>query len=96
MMLFSENINLFNRSAQPNRQTDCQDYYGNNALCTIVHRVVKIATYYIGFRSPIRKGSAFQVSYKNALYKSTVIIINGGRKGQPIVKTFCCYLCKNG
>jgi len=48
MMLVSENINLFNHSArtlqtdrQTDRRTDEQDYYGNTALCTNVHRLVK-------------------------------------------------------
>jgi len=44
VVLVSENINLFNDSArtlQTDRQTDRQDYYGNTALCTNVHRAVK-------------------------------------------------------
>jgi len=51
MMLLSENINLFNHIARTtdrqtdgrtDRQTDRQDYYNNTALCTKVHRAVKI------------------------------------------------------
>jgi len=40
-MLFLEKVNLFNHSAR-NRQTG-YIYYGNTALCTIVHRAVKKA-----------------------------------------------------
>ena len=31
----------FNQGSECNRQSDRRDYYGNAALCTIVHRAVK-------------------------------------------------------
>ena len=37
-------IRAHERNIQTDRQRDTQDYYGNTALCTIVHRVVKITT----------------------------------------------------
>jgi len=43
-MLFSENIKLFNHSART-LQTNRQDWYDNTALCTIVHRAVKISLF---------------------------------------------------
>jgi len=39
MMLFSENINLFNQGSRT-FQTDRHDYYCNTALCTKVRRAV--------------------------------------------------------
>ena len=43
VMLFSENINLFNQDSRT-QQTDRHDYYDNTALCTIEHRAVKVTT----------------------------------------------------
>ena len=40
MMLFSENVNLFNHGSRT-QQTYRQDYYGNTTRCTIVHHTVK-------------------------------------------------------
>jgi len=42
VILFLENINLLIETHERNRQTDRQDYYGNTALCIIVHRGVKM------------------------------------------------------
>jgi len=60
-MLFSENINLFNHGSRT-EQTDRQDYYGNTALCAIVHRVAKIThwppTFFICHQTLEQKGFA--------------------------------------
>jgi len=50
-MIFLENIHLFNQgSAHENSKetrADRQDYYGNTALCSKVHRAVKMKKKYI-------------------------------------------------
>ena len=44
-MLFLENIHLFNPGSRIQQTDRYQDYYGNTALCSRVHRAVKRQTW---------------------------------------------------